>query len=129
MPAISAENAEAVYNEPDFANRFPAHVRRLITTTTVLHRELPDEDIEIVDADAIYVNLFHNEAVVIAEVNDLSRGMHWEVMLVKWDRTGGVASERWLGEVGGMELSGYLKVLIERLRREQDELYPSEEGE
>lgn len=118
---ISAENAEAVRSQPDFAERFPASVRRMITLTSVLHDELPSEDIEIVDADAIYVNFGHREALVIGEVSDMP-GPLWEICATAWDRTGGVSVERVLGMARGTELAALVKAILERIRLDEEEL-------
>lgn len=64
-----------------------------------LRRQVPDEDMEIVDG-SIYVNYGHRKALVITKNLEPSGSMPtWVVEDYEWDRTGGVAGEVFLGEV------------------------------
>jgi hypothetical protein len=115
---VKGKDAHTLCASPEFAD-FPPEVRRLITITTVLQAHLPDEDIEIVDAVAVYVNFGYSRALTISEGDD---GNSWVVEDTTWDRTGGVSRDEWCGNVRGTELVALVKALLERIRREEDEL-------
>ena len=81
---------DSILNDP--------RVQRLIKIQDAVRVACPGEDGEIVDADAVYLNFEAYTAVVISEFTD-QNGPQVELLVVEWDRTGGVHNEFLLGHV------------------------------
>lgn len=96
-------------------------IRRMVVTVAMLKGQyLPKEDIEIVDADAIYINFGYQRALVISEAEGNPRGHHtWVIVDTRWDRTGGVSAEHFVAEVSGMDLGVLVKNYLDRVYEEE----------
>lgn len=84
-------------------------------------RKTTGQEVEIVDK-SVYVNFGHHlEAIVVDPVFD-QFGKHWHAEVLRWDQSGGVESEMYLGSVREAYLPGLLNTFLEEQKRQDDEL-------
>ena len=67
-------------------------VQRLIKIQDAVRAACPGEDVEIVDADVVYVNFAHRVAVCITPDEDSRDAV--DVVVTEWDPSGGVHAEQ-----------------------------------
>jgi hypothetical protein len=94
-------------------------VQRLIKLQDAVRAACPGEDVEIVDAVAVYVNFAHATAVTL---EPSSNGMWINITVTEWDRSGGVVSDEGLGSVREDFAPLIVKTFLEEQRRHEEEL-------
>jgi hypothetical protein len=98
-----------------------------MTTTQLLEEVQASLKAVGIDADidkaagTVDVAVDHHQAFMAVEVSD-ARGMYWEVSWAMWDRTGGVADERWLADVRLEQLPVVMRSLLDEERARQEKL-------
>lgn len=95
-------------------------VKRLIKIQDAVRAACPGEDVEVVDADQVYVNFDYLTAVCITPA-DTPDGV--EIVVTEWDRSGGVNSELYLAGAVRQEYAPLIvKAFLEEQHRREAEL-------
>ena len=92
---------------------------RLIKLADAVRAACPGEDVEIVDAEAVYVNFAVSTAVVISPSVEI--GMI-DLTVTAWDRSGGVSMEHWQGVVQDMYAPVIVRAFLDEQARHEAEL-------
>jgi hypothetical protein len=85
------------------------------TTLNTVRGSLAAVDLEsTVDevSGTVDVAVGHAEAFIILPVNANGRGLYYEVSWARWDRTGGMADEKWLADVRLEQLGAVVLSLL-----------------